>query len=62
MLRTGGLWDPGKGVHPGWPQSQPGRCGCCDSLCIYARTGSRVVLKEDILDSVGPEHDANDMA
>lgn len=60
MLRTVGLWAPGRDLHPGWPQLQPGRCSCCGSLCIYESTGSGVVLNEDMLDSVGPEHDEND--
>lgn len=33
----------------------------CGSLCIYKRTGSRVVAIEGILNNVEPEHDENDM-
>lgn len=55
MIKAGGLWYPGRGLHPAWPQLQPGRCGCCGSLCIYERMESRVVLNEDILDIVGSD-------
>lgn len=30
-------------------------------LCIYQRMGKEEVVNEDVLDSMGPEHDVNGM-